>query len=74
MSLVGGYWTQTSYFVCKYSYGRRKDVKLSLVLPEGREMQVREAQIPRKLNSGTIGAAVNMFAMTKRYICGITSK
>ncbi len=41
-------------FVCQS--GRVKDIKLSLVLPKEREMQVREAQIPRRLDSGTIGS------------------
>lgn len=41
-------------FVCQCR--RVNDIKLSLVLPRERETQVREAQIPRELDSGTIGS------------------
>lgn len=41
-------------FVCQC--WRVNDIKLSLVQPRERETQVREAQTPRELDSGTIGS------------------
>lgn len=44
---------------------RVEGMQLSLVLPQAREMQVREAQIPSKLDSGTIGSLVQLLQLSK---------